>query len=461
MQNAVYGETAALNANANRFSENVTGYDRNGNIKSLQRFGQTGASSYGLTDNLTFHLDGNRLNRVDDAVSASAYNGGSEFRDGAKQAGEYAYDANGNLTKDLNKVITVIQYNFLNLPSTVTFGDGSAITYTYAADGTKLRTVHKASGVTVTTDYCGNVIYENGTQKLLLTEKGYVTLADGKYHYYLKDHQGNNRVVINHSGTAEEVNHYYPFGGTFAGTGSVQPYKYNGKELDARKGLNWYDYGARHYDAALGRFTTADPLAEKYYGISPYAYCNNNPVRFIDPDGGKIVDLNGKVITYQDGKWSSNVTDDVRIVGMAMMRNKVGLEQFTKMMDAEHPITITLQLRDFQKSGRLGVTKVRSDGSGNIERADIILYTDEIDDMANTLPYRQQGGEIVERYQKNLDTETLKNITFEDVLGATGTHESVHALDKKSNHVGESDKLKREYNPIEKEIDFIKEIINH
>ena len=461
MQNAVYGETAALNANANRFSENVTGYDRNGNIKSLQRFGQTGANSYGLTDNLTFHLDGNRLNRVDDAVSASAYNGGFEFRDGAKQAGEYAYDANGNLTKDLNKGITVIQYNFLHLPSTVTFGDGSAITYTYAADGTKLRTVHKAGGVTVTTDYCGNVIYENGIQKLLLTEEGYVTLADGKYHYYLKDHQGNNRVVINHSGTAEEVNHYYPFGGTFAGTGSVQPYKYNGKELDARKGLNWYDYGARHYDAALGRFTTADPLAEKYYGISPYAYCNNNPVRFIDPDGGKIVDLNGKVITYQDGKWSSNVTDDVRIVGMAMMRNKVGLEQFTKMMDAEHPITITLQLRDFQKSGRLGVTKVRSDGSGNIERADIILYTDEIDDMANTLPYRQQGGEIVERYQKNLDTETLKNITFEDVLGATGTHESVHALDKKSNHVGESDKLKREYNPIEKEIDFIKEIIIH
>ena len=287
MQNAVYGETAALNANANRFSENVTGYDRNGNIKSLQRFGQTGASSYGLTDNLTFHLDGNRLNRVDDAVSASAYNGGFEFKDGAKQAGEYAYDANGNLTKDLNKGITVIQYNFLHLPSTVTFGDGSAIAYTYAADGTKLRTVHKAGGATVTTDYCGNVIYENGIQKLLLTEKGYVTLADGKYHYYLKDHQGNNRVVINHSGTAEEVNHYYPFGGTFAGTGSVQPYKYNGKELDARKGLNWYDYGARHYDAALGRFTTADPLAEKYYGISPYAYCNNNPVRFIDPDGQK------------------------------------------------------------------------------------------------------------------------------------------------------------------------------
>ncbi|WP_315087434.1 RHS repeat domain-containing protein [Bacteroides heparinolyticus] len=285
MLNAVYGETAALNANANRFSENVTGYDRNGNIRSLQRFGQTGANSYGLIDNLTFHLDGNRLSRVDDAVSASAYNHGFDFKDGAKQAGEYAYDANGNLTKDLNKKITAIQYNCLNLPSTVTFSDGGAISYTYAADGTKLRTVHKTGGAAVTTDYCGSVIYENGTQKLLLTEEGYVTLADGKYHYYLKDHQGNNRVVIDPSGTVEEVNHYYPFGGIFAGTGNVQPYKYNGKELDARKGLNWYDYGARHYDAALGRFTTVDPLAEKYYGMSLYGYCNNNPVRFIDPTG--------------------------------------------------------------------------------------------------------------------------------------------------------------------------------
>ena len=180
---------------------------------------------------------------------------------------------------------SILSHIFLHLPSTVTFSDGGTISYTYAADGTKLRTVHKAGGATVTTDYCSNVIYENGIQKLLLTQEGYVTLKDAKYHYYLKDHQGNNRVVITPSGTAEEVNHYYPFGGVFASTGNVQPYKYNGKELDARKGLNLYDYGARHYDAALGRFTTVDPLAEKYYGISPYAYCGNEPVRRIDPDG--------------------------------------------------------------------------------------------------------------------------------------------------------------------------------
>ena len=286
MLNATYGETASISTNANRFSENVTGYDKNGNIKGLQRYGQLSSTSYGLIDNLTLTLNGNQLSCVEDAVSTAAYGTNTAFVNGASAAGEYAYDANGNLTKDLNKGITDIQYNVLNLPSTVSFSDGSTITYTYGADGTKLRTVHKIGSTTTTTDYCGNVIYENGTQKLLLTEEGYINLTGTQqYHYYLKDHQGNNRVVINQSGTVEETNHYYPFGGVFGTAGNTQPYKYNGKELDTKKGLNWYDYGARHYDAALGRFTTNDPLAEKYYSMSPYTYCADNPVKFIDPNG--------------------------------------------------------------------------------------------------------------------------------------------------------------------------------
>ena len=289
MLNATYGETASISTNANRFSENVTGYDKNGNIKSLQRYGQTGASAYGLLDNLTYTLTGNQLSCVEDAVSTAAYGTNTAFVNGASAAGEYAYDVNGNLTKDLNKGIADIQYNVLNLPSTVSFSDGSTITYTYGADGTKLRTVHKIGSTTTTTDYCGNVIYENGTQKLLLTEEGYINLAGTQqYHYYLKDHQGNNRVVINQSGTVEETNHYYPFGGVFATAGNTQPYKYNGKEFDTKKGLNWYDYGARHYDTALGRFTTNDRFAEKYYSMSPYQYGANSPVVNIDVNGDSI-----------------------------------------------------------------------------------------------------------------------------------------------------------------------------
>ena len=322
--NATYGEGTGISTNVNRFSENVTGYDKNGNIKTLQRYGQTSSSGYGLIDNLTYTLSGNQLNRVDDAVTASAYNNGFEFKNGASAANEYAYDANGNLTKDSNKGITLIQYNVLNLPSSIAFGDGSSMTYTYAANGTKLRTVHKIGSTTTTTDYCGNVIYENNAAKLLLTEEGYVSLSDNKYHYYLKDHQGNNRVVINQSGGVEETNHYYPFGGVFAGTNNVQPYKYNGKEYDDRKGLNWYDYGARHYDAVLGRFATADRFAEKYSSKSIYQYGANNPVNNIDVNGDSITVLNhgegmhmAMLIQNEVGKWQyfSVNGDNVYIMG--------------------------------------------------------------------------------------------------------------------------------------------------
>lgn len=286
MKDAVYGEGNLLTANLNRFTEKVTGYDKNGNIKALQRYGQTSATAYGLVDNLTYVLDGNRLTRVDDAVTGAAYNGGFEFKNVAGTAQEYYYDLNGNLTKDSNKGITEIKYNVLNLPSKITFGSASnQISYVYSADGTKLSTVHTIGGVSTTTYYCGNAVYEGSAAKLLLTGNGYIALSDKKYHYYLKDQQGNNRAVVSQTGALEEMNHYYPFGGVFANTGNVQPYKYNDKELNAKLGLNWYDYGARHYDAALGRWHVADPLAEKYYGTSLYAYCENNPVNRVDPDG--------------------------------------------------------------------------------------------------------------------------------------------------------------------------------
>ena len=359
LMNATYGETAGINTNTNRFSENVTAYDKNGNIKTLQRYGQTAASGYGLIDNLTFTLGGNLLNRVDDAAAASAYGGGFEFKDGVKQANEYTYDSNGNLTKDLNKGISTITYNVLNLPNMVTFSDGSTIAYTYGADGTKLKTVHKTGSTTTTTDYCGNVVYENGVQKLLLTDEGYVTLSDGKYHYYLKDHQGNNRVVINQSGTVEEANHYYPFGGVFASSGNVQPYKYNGKELDAKKGLNWYDYGARHYDAALGRFTTNDRFAEKYHSLSPYQYGANNPVNTIDINGDSLLIVTPAAIEaiyngLQDGsnikmQFNNGILDPTSIAKQANSSNDFFLKDLFEIANSEKMVELSLSDKNTYK----------------------------------------------------------------------------------------------------------------
>ena len=123
--------------------------------------------------------------------------------------------------------------------------------------------------LTQKTDYCGNMIYENGRLSKILTDVGYITLANSTptYHYYLQDHLGNNRVVIDEHGQVEQVNHYYAFGGLMGEStgGGAQPYKYNGKELDRMHGLDWYDYGARHYDAVL---TTLDIGGSLYKGIT-------------------------------------------------------------------------------------------------------------------------------------------------------------------------------------------------
>ena len=299
LTDAEYGEGPSLSVNTNRFNEQVTGYDKMGNILGLKRYGQTSATGYDVIDDLSLSYAGNRLKKVTDRSTTPAFNNGFEFKDGVDLSTEYEYDENGNLTKDLNKNITAIQYNCLNLPSRVMFANGNSISYLYDAAGRKLRTVHVLEGDSVTTDYCGNVVYENGVPQILLTEVGYVSLTDGKYHYYLKDHQGNNRVVVDEEGTVEEVNHYYPFGGVFSSTGDAQPYKYNGKELDRKGGLDWYDYGARMYDAALGRFMKTDRFSEKYVSLSPYQYGANNPVNNIDVNGDSITVLNYGYIRKQ------------------------------------------------------------------------------------------------------------------------------------------------------------------
>ena len=166
----------------------------------------------------------------------------------------------------------------------------------YSADGRKLRAEYTTAmpATTKTVDYCGNLIFENGTLKQLLVDGGYIPMDDwsGAYRFYVKDHLGNNRMVVHPSGSVEQVNNYYPYGGLMANsTGwNAQRYKYNGKELDRMHGLDWYDYGARWQDAAIGgRWHAMDPLCEKYYNISPYVYCADNPVRFIDPDGMKLM----------------------------------------------------------------------------------------------------------------------------------------------------------------------------
>ena len=281
-------------------------YDLMGNMESLTRNGLLDDKSYGKIDDLTYEYNGNQVTKIADKVSGPYYKDAMHFVDGADAEIEYEYDKNGCMTKDLNKNIRKIEYNLLNLPTKLSFEDGSIINYSYDADGTKLSADYNLSlmnvvkgtsstnaqstnSVTSHRDYCGNFIYEDGALKMMLFDGGYVTFDSNnintpQFQFYLKDHLGNNRVVADANGNIEQVNHYYPFGGLMAESiGSVQPYKYNGKELDRMHGLDSYDYGARWMSE--GRFSTPDPHAFDYVEVSPYVYCENNPIKLIDEDG--------------------------------------------------------------------------------------------------------------------------------------------------------------------------------
>ena len=97
-------------------------------------------------------------------------------------------------------------------------------------------------------------------------------------HFYVKDHLGSNRLVVDGNGNIEEVNHYYPFGALMGDRCGVSRnnYKYIGKELDTMYGWNMQDHEARWYDPVVGRWMATDPLQEKYASVSSYCYTVND-----------------------------------------------------------------------------------------------------------------------------------------------------------------------------------------
>ena len=310
LESAVYGENEGLATNPNRYNETVLEYTENGAIKRFQRRGLKQNNVYGKIDNLHISLDGNRVVHVDDDALPVARKGAVDFTDSSERQTEYTYNADGALTGDANRGIAKIDYDACGYPRRVQFMDGSVTEYVYTVTGVKLRTVHRTAvpGISVafgqtreltegetlsadSTDYLGNLILEDGEPSKYLFGGGYCSFdSDGiSYHYYDRDHQGNIRAVVNSDGTVEQIMNYYPFGTPFSDNTAMnpdyQPYKYNGKEFESMHGRNAYDYGARFYDPLLPTWDRMDPLCEKYYHVSPYAYCLNNPVRFYDKDG--------------------------------------------------------------------------------------------------------------------------------------------------------------------------------
>ena len=171
--------------------------------------------------------------------------------------GFHYYYSKSSLSYDANKGVSWIVYDKLGNPIRVQLTDHSITEHVYAADG-RNKEPHP------------NPLPRRGNS-------------------IISSHLPLGEIREGYSTILQNTN-YYPYGGmTSISTGQgEQQFKYNGKEYDPMHGLNEYDYGARQYDPARGQFTTMDPLCEKYYHISPYAYCGGNPVNRVDVDGDSI-----------------------------------------------------------------------------------------------------------------------------------------------------------------------------
>ena len=285
----------------NSFSERSITYDRNSNALTLTRYGGNAATP---EERLAYSYDGNLLS----GISNTGASGGG---------GSFTHDTNGNLTRDGLSTLD-IDYNDRNLTSRISSGGATLAEYEYLADGTKLRAVDGSGNGY---QYRGSLIYtqtagQSGTPVITLdcalTSAGRIVREntdDGsstyKVQHYLRDHLGSVRSVIDgDTGTVIETNDYYPFGKRIPVTNSVaepveattqsatSPDRWLFSSKESQSFLNasipLLDFGARMYNPVIARWTAADPLSEKYYGISPYVYCLGNPIVNIDVKGDSV-----------------------------------------------------------------------------------------------------------------------------------------------------------------------------
>ena len=282
---------------------------------------------------------------------------------------------NGNLTKDLNKGITSIVYNNLNLPVKIELENNRRITYLYDANGTKLRKCYyEDNHLMSTTNYYGNFVFKDDDINYILTGDGRLKYNNHDYQFYaeyfIKDHLGNVRDVIttdpSYTNSNTEITDYYPFGQEIPLSGSTDnQIKYNSKELQIDAGLNWYDYGARFYDPVLGRWHTMDPLAEKSRRWSPYTYCVDNPIRFIDPDG---MDTS----PYYDDQGNFLGVDEKGFAGEIFITDKA-----TFKANSEAGIANSESIQSDDKTESIATADISDEAISNIY-TDVVTEMDEV-----------------------------------------------------------------------------------
>ena len=299
LKNAIYQKPENVNPVTNAYDESLT-YDKNGNIITLQRYGDLDLISGTIgIDNLVYQYSSETSNQLKGVVDFS--NNSSGFRDN-NSYNDYTYDANGNMLTDANKGITVIQYNHQNLPIKIIFGTTGTIEYLYDANGTKLEKTVTQGTTSTNTKYLNGFQYVNNVLQFFPIAEGYVAKVGSafKYVFQYKDHLGNVRLSYSKNTTTGnldiiEESHFYPFGLKHtgynnttiltSGNSEAQKYKFQEQERQTELGLNWDSFKWRNYDPAIGRFMSVDPLGEKYNWQSNYSFCSNQVVQSREIEG--------------------------------------------------------------------------------------------------------------------------------------------------------------------------------
>jgi len=278
-------------------------YDKMGNITSIVRSTQNPQPDY--INRVQLFYDGNRIIRGEGSPYSGGYND-MVYPNLVGKDVEYEYDPNGNLIKNSDNRISLTTYNLLNLPQTVAFSDKSLSVFYYMADGRKIRNATGAYSISTAvpidsvvkntdpyisymSEWNDEFWYQGKLQKYINTPEGNIEVSTGRkmsfsYYYTSKDHLGSIWLYWN-SLSNKYSNIYYPSGIMREKRRSPFNYGLTGKEIVYDNGLDEYFFGARTLFAPINRFNQPDPLCEEYYHISPYAYCANNFINALDPDG--------------------------------------------------------------------------------------------------------------------------------------------------------------------------------
>lgn len=329
-------------------------YDNMGNITDISRKSiNIDDSIVGYRDDATLTYDGNQLSHITNKGFIDSSRDTKIADKEYSNATEFAYDANGNMTRNLNKGIIKITYNVLNLPEYIYMKNNEFIHNVYDADGNKLSMdingcsydvkIPESGSVQGDLDsikithwtgtglknystpimYSGDFVYKTATVKKdqkhgtsvpsfedewedqLELEKidfgeGYLLQHSLLYAYdYIKDHLGNIRFLVQ-NGKIVQANNYYPYGGFYSDDSNEYQYRwrFGGKELNRK--VDIYDWGFRNYDPTNGMFTTIDPMCELNYGMTPYSFANNTPINYTDLFGLKTYSWEEFVKNWQD-----------------------------------------------------------------------------------------------------------------------------------------------------------------